>query len=212
MANITYFFPQKEKGWALGLNAAGGNIGTAVAQFAVPIVVTIGAARDAQHLARGLDVGAVHPARDLGRVALHGQPVQRQGRRRGLRRGPARTAPVAHGAALHRHVRLVHRLRERLPEAHRRPVPRVLDVPGRAGGDLARLPRRARRLARPPLRRPALRQGRRRAGHRRRLLGHGARRAAAHLDDAAPELLGLPRMLPRALRRDRHRATARPTA
>ncbi|WP_137844905.1 MFS transporter [Microbacterium sp. 2FI] len=43
MANITYFFPQKEKGWALGLNAAGGNLGTSVAQFAVPIVVTIGA-------------------------------------------------------------------------------------------------------------------------------------------------------------------------
>ncbi|MBO3663969.1 MFS transporter [Microbacterium sp. NEAU-LLB] len=44
MANITYFFPQKEKGWALGLNAAGGNIGTAIAQLAVPIVVTLGAA------------------------------------------------------------------------------------------------------------------------------------------------------------------------
>jgi NNP family nitrate/nitrite transporter-like MFS transporter len=44
MANITYFFPQKEKGWALGLNAAGGNLGTSVAQFAVPIVVTMGAA------------------------------------------------------------------------------------------------------------------------------------------------------------------------
>jgi NNP family nitrate/nitrite transporter-like MFS transporter len=44
MANITYFFPQREKGWALGLNAAGGNIGTAVAQLAVPIVVTLGAA------------------------------------------------------------------------------------------------------------------------------------------------------------------------
>ena len=43
MANITYFFPQKEKGWALGLNAAGGNLGTAVAQFAVPIAVTVGA-------------------------------------------------------------------------------------------------------------------------------------------------------------------------
>ncbi|BDV30842.1 MFS transporter [Microbacterium terricola] len=43
MANITYFFPQKEKGWALGLNAAGGNLGTSVAQFCVPIVVTIGA-------------------------------------------------------------------------------------------------------------------------------------------------------------------------
>jgi len=44
MSNITYFFPQKEKGWALGLNAAGGNIGTAVAQLLVPIVITLGAA------------------------------------------------------------------------------------------------------------------------------------------------------------------------
>ncbi|WP_029149712.1 MFS transporter [Microbacterium indicum] len=44
MANITYFFPQKEKGWALGLNAAGGNLGAAVAQLLVPIVVTLGAA------------------------------------------------------------------------------------------------------------------------------------------------------------------------
>ncbi|MFB4350714.1 MFS transporter [Microbacterium sp. CR_7] len=44
MANITYFFPQKEKGWALGLNAAGGNLGTAVAQLAVPIVVSLTAA------------------------------------------------------------------------------------------------------------------------------------------------------------------------
>lgn len=44
MANITYFFPQREKGWALGLNAAGGNLGTSVAQFLVPIVVTVGAA------------------------------------------------------------------------------------------------------------------------------------------------------------------------
>ncbi len=43
MANITYFFPQREKGWALGLNAAGGNLGTSVAQFFVPVVVTIGA-------------------------------------------------------------------------------------------------------------------------------------------------------------------------
>ncbi|MGV2983693.1 MFS transporter [Microbacterium sp. AGC85] len=41
MANITYFFPQREKGWALGLNAAGGNLGTSVAQFFVPIVVSV---------------------------------------------------------------------------------------------------------------------------------------------------------------------------
>ncbi|QAY61143.1 MFS transporter [Microbacterium protaetiae] len=44
MANITYFFPHREKGWALGLNAAGGNIGTAVAQLLVPVVVSLTAA------------------------------------------------------------------------------------------------------------------------------------------------------------------------
>jgi NNP family nitrate/nitrite transporter-like MFS transporter len=44
MSNITFFFPQREKGWALGLNAAGGNLGASVAQLLVPIAVTIGAA------------------------------------------------------------------------------------------------------------------------------------------------------------------------
>ncbi|WP_084350578.1 MFS transporter [Millisia brevis] len=42
MANITFFFPEREKGWALGLNAAGGNIGVAVAQKIVPLVVALG--------------------------------------------------------------------------------------------------------------------------------------------------------------------------
>ncbi len=42
MANISFFFPASEKGAALGLNAAGGNLGTAAVQFLVPIVVTIG--------------------------------------------------------------------------------------------------------------------------------------------------------------------------
>lgn len=44
MANITYFYPQREKGWALGVNAAGGNLGAAVAQLVVPLVISIGAA------------------------------------------------------------------------------------------------------------------------------------------------------------------------
>jgi len=43
MSNITYFYPQSQKGWALGLNAAGGNLGAAVAQLVVPIVITLGA-------------------------------------------------------------------------------------------------------------------------------------------------------------------------
>ena len=45
MANINFFFPQRTKGWALGLNAAGGNIGAAVAQFTVPIAITLTAAK-----------------------------------------------------------------------------------------------------------------------------------------------------------------------
>jgi NNP family nitrate/nitrite transporter-like MFS transporter len=40
MANISYFYPDRRKGVALGLNAAGGNIGVAVAQLVVPIVIT----------------------------------------------------------------------------------------------------------------------------------------------------------------------------
>ena len=43
MTNISFFFPEAEKGKALGLNAAGGNLGTGVVQLAVPAVVAIGA-------------------------------------------------------------------------------------------------------------------------------------------------------------------------
>ncbi len=42
MANISFFYPEKEKGWALGLNAAGGNIGVAVVQKVVPLVIVAG--------------------------------------------------------------------------------------------------------------------------------------------------------------------------
>ena len=41
MANITFFYPQRRKGWALGMNAAGGNIGQAVIQFFVPIIISV---------------------------------------------------------------------------------------------------------------------------------------------------------------------------
>ncbi|MDP9005757.1 MAG: NarK family nitrate/nitrite MFS transporter [Actinomycetota bacterium] len=43
MANISFFFPDREKGWALGLNAAGGNIGVAILQLTAPVAITIGA-------------------------------------------------------------------------------------------------------------------------------------------------------------------------
>jgi NNP family nitrate/nitrite transporter-like MFS transporter len=44
MANISFFYPDREKGWALGLNAAGGNIGVSTVQLLVPLVIGAGAA------------------------------------------------------------------------------------------------------------------------------------------------------------------------
>ncbi|WP_229662895.1 MFS transporter [Nocardioides phosphati] len=44
MANINFFYPAAEKGKALGLNAAGGNIGVAIIQFFLPIIVGAGGA------------------------------------------------------------------------------------------------------------------------------------------------------------------------
>ncbi|GAA0214254.1 nitrate/nitrite transporter [Saccharothrix mutabilis subsp. mutabilis] len=43
MANISFFYPEGKKGLALGLNAAGGNLGVAMVQLVVPIVISIGA-------------------------------------------------------------------------------------------------------------------------------------------------------------------------
>jgi NNP family nitrate/nitrite transporter-like MFS transporter len=41
MTNISFFFPDKMKGWALGLNAAGGNIGVSSVQLLTPILMTL---------------------------------------------------------------------------------------------------------------------------------------------------------------------------
>lgn len=38
MANISYFYPSRTKGFALALNAAGGNLGVAATQLVVPLV------------------------------------------------------------------------------------------------------------------------------------------------------------------------------
>ena len=42
MSNISFFFPERRKGYALGLNAAGGNVGVAVSQLVVPLVIVVG--------------------------------------------------------------------------------------------------------------------------------------------------------------------------
>jgi NNP family nitrate/nitrite transporter-like MFS transporter len=42
MANISFFYPEGRKGFALGLNAAGGNLGVAITQLLVPLVIIVG--------------------------------------------------------------------------------------------------------------------------------------------------------------------------
>ncbi|HEX3861963.1 MAG TPA: NarK family nitrate/nitrite MFS transporter [Stellaceae bacterium] len=42
MANISFFYPDRMKGWALGLNAAGGNIGVSSVQLLTPILIGFG--------------------------------------------------------------------------------------------------------------------------------------------------------------------------
>ena len=42
MTNISFFYPDRMKGWALGLNAAGGNIGVSSVQLLVPILMGLG--------------------------------------------------------------------------------------------------------------------------------------------------------------------------
>lgn len=74
MANINFFFPSHAKGAALGLNAAGGNLGVALIQFALPVVVggagvfgLVQASQGGIHLAR---VGWVYVALSLVAAAL----------------------------------------------------------------------------------------------------------------------------------------------
>ncbi|HET8815260.1 MAG TPA: MFS transporter, partial [Solirubrobacterales bacterium] len=42
MANISFFYPERRKGFALGLNAAGGNLGVAITQLLVPLAIIVG--------------------------------------------------------------------------------------------------------------------------------------------------------------------------
>ena len=53
MANINAFYPEREKGWALGLNAGGGNIGVAAVQLA-GLAVLATAGKDSPRLLLGV--------------------------------------------------------------------------------------------------------------------------------------------------------------
>ena len=82
MANINFFYPTKKKGMALGLNAAGGNLGVAVIQFFLPIIVggagVFGLVKAQRGRlpprARGLPLRRPRRDRRGVRVVLHEQP------------------------------------------------------------------------------------------------------------------------------------------
>ena len=91
MTNINAFFPLRKKGWALGLNAGGGNIG----------VPGRAARRPRRHRRRPADPRVLlgiyiplHRRRRRPRRALHGQPrarEERHRRRQGRRAGTPHT-------------------------------------------------------------------------------------------------------------------------
>ena len=182
MTNISFFYPDRMKGWALGLNAAGGNIG--VSQRAIADADRDGA-RHRQSLSghaerrrrlsaeRRTDVAVAARDRGVRRRVLHEQPdhgaLDVQGTA-GDRRAQAHLDHVHH---LYRDVRLFHRLLCGVPAVDQDPVSRDQRrhrVPGTAG-----------RLAVAAARRAARRQGRRRHRHVLEFHRHGRRDHRRHL-------------------------------
>ena len=145
MANISFFYPDRMKGWALGLNAAGGNIGVSSVQLLTPILMGVGLINLYQatpvcgrlSAERRADVGVAADRRGVRRDLLHEQPDLGQV----LVQGPARhrraQAHLDHGLHLCRDVRLLHRLLGGVSAADQDAIPGGHDrdrVPRAAGG------------------------------------------------------------------------------
>ena len=146
-------------------------------------------------------------ARDVRRLPLHGQPVVSEGRLRGIGRRAPRTAPLAPRAAVHRHLRLVHRLRRASsPSSSPTSSPTSRPSPwARQSISLAFLGALVGSLARPFGGRLADRFG----GARITMTAFAVMALGAHrvvlVDPAARQLLDLPRLLPAPVRRHRRR-------
>ena len=118
MANISFFYPDRMKGWALGLNAAGGNIGVSSVQLLTPILMGVGLINFYQ----ATPVGGVYlPNAGLMwvlpiAIAVFGAVffMNNLTTRESLDQEPARDrqaqAHLDHGLHLYRDVRLLHRL------------------------------------------------------------------------------------------------------
>ena len=210
MANISFFYPDRMKGWALGLNAAGGNIGVSSVQLLTPILM---GARPYQSLSgdarrrrlsaeRRADVDAAADHCAVWRDFLHEQPhlgaldVQ----------GPARhrqaQTHLDHVLHLRRDLRLFHRLLGRVPASDQDPIPRG------HGGD--RVPGTAGRFAVASARRLACRQNGRRDHDVLEFHRHGRRDHRRHVLRGGEGIRWLPGDVPRFSSSPLASATARP--
>ncbi len=215
MANISFFYPKSEKGNALALNAGLGNAGVSVMQFLVPIVVTAGVfgalGGEPQAAAGGTklwlqNAGFVWVPFLIDRHGLRLVRHERHRRGESVLRGAGGDLPaqaqLGHVLALHRDLRLVHRLFGGLPAVGEDAVP---------GRELAaiRLPRSPRRRAQPGGDRLDLGQVRRRARHLLDIPAddrRGRRRALLpRRQGPAGRILGLLRDVPGAVLRHRRR-------
>ena len=212
MSNITYFYPQKEKGWALGLNAAGGNLGASVAQFVVPIVITIGAAATLNLPLAGwiwipfILLAMFGAARYMDN--LSNAKADFAGSAAALKEPHLWIMSLLYIGTFGSFIGFA----SVFPKLIADQFPEFSTI-GVGGASISpRVPRRPRRFARPPVRRQALRPVRRRAHHDGRLRRDGHDHPRRAPDAAGRELLAVPRAVPPAVRRRRASATARRTA
>ena len=122
MANINFFYPAAKKGAALGLNAAGGNLGVALIQLLLPVIVGgagifgLVKASERRHPPRAGGVRVRRPGRRRDRWrrtsswTTSAPPTSTPREQLQVR---AASADLGDGVPLHRHVRLVHRLLRR---------------------------------------------------------------------------------------------------
>ncbi len=141
MANINFFYPSSKKGAALGLNAAGGNLGVALIQFLLPAIVggaaifgIVKASDGGIHLERAAWVYAgLAVVATIAAYFFMDNLATAKASARGAAQRPQAQADLGDVVPLHRHLRLVHRLLGRdaaadQAELLRQPVPASLGI------------------------------------------------------------------------------------
>ncbi len=218
MANISFFFPKRMQGTALGWNAGAGNLGVGVMQAVVPLTIYGGALAIMGGTSQTYTDGALVTKVWMQNAAFIWIPfilaatiaaAWGQNNIRGAQASFARAgrhfpaqARLDPGVALHRHIRLVHRVCRGIPATA------VDAVPGIRSQALG-LRRSVARRAGAAARRLAVGPRRRRQGHllefRRHAHCRGRDRGLAAGDPKRCHVAVVLRRFHPAVRHDRHR-------